>query len=78
MTQSDDGSVLYINGNKIVDNDGSHAAITATGRVALKSGYHTYKLLYFEDYEGEYLGWAWKTPYASKFEPIPANNLYIK
>jgi predicted alpha-1,2-mannosidase len=78
MTQSDDGSVLYINGNKIVDNDGSHAAITATGRVALKSGYHTYKLLYFEDYEGEYLGWAWKTPSASMFEPIPANNLYIK
>lgn len=78
MTQSDDGSVLYINNNKIVDNDGSHAAITATGRVALKKGYHSYKLLYFEDYEGEFLSWAWKIPLSDKFEPIPAMNLFIK
>lgn len=78
MTQSDDGSVLYINGKKIVDNDGSHAAISATERVALKKGYHAYRLLYFEDYEGEYLGWSWKIPSASKFENIPAGNLFIK
>lgn len=78
MTKSDDGSVLHIDNVKIVDNDGSHAAISATGRIALKKGYHKYKLAYFEDYEGEHLSWAWKKPASDKFEDIPATNLFIK
>jgi len=78
ITKSDDGSVLYIGNEKIVDNDGSHAAIIATGRIALKKGYHTYKLLYFEDYEGEEFSWAWKTPGSSQFEPIPVANLFVR
>lgn len=78
MTMSDDGSVLYIDNMKIVDNDGSHAAISATGRIALKKGYHAYKLLYFEDYEGEHLSWGWKRPASDNFEKIPASNLFTK
>lgn len=31
FTRSDDGSVLLIDGCKVVDNDSSHAAVTATG-----------------------------------------------
>ena len=78
MTTSDDGSVLHVDNIKIVDNDGSHAAISATGRIALKKGHHTYKLQYFEDYEGEHLSWGWKKPTSEKFENIPASNLFIK
>lgn len=78
MTKSDDGSVLYIDNKLIVNNDGSHAAIIATGRVALKKGYHSYRLLYFEDYEGEHLSWGWKIPSAKEFEAIPTKNLFIK
>jgi len=78
MTRSDDGSVLYINDKKVVENDGSHAEIMASGRIALKKGYHTYKLLYFEDYEGEHLSWGWKTPSSARFEPIPPSHLYVK
>lgn len=78
MTKSDDGSVLYVNDKKVVDNDGSHGAIVATGRIALKKGLHAYKLLYFEDYEGEELSWGWKTPSSDKYSPIPVSNLYIK
>lgn len=78
MTRSDDGSVLYINNKKIVDNDGSHAAIVASGRIALKKGYHSYRLMYFEDYEGEHLSWGWKKPSAQKFESIPTSHLFIK
>lgn len=78
MTKSDDGSVLYIGNEKIVDNDGSHAAIISTGRIALKKGYHPYKILYFEDYEGEEFNWAWKKTGSSKFEPIPSTNLFVK
>lgn len=77
-TRSDDGSVLYIDDEKIVDNDASHAAISATGRIALQKGFHSYKLLYFEDYEGEELGWGWKRPSGNKMENIPANLLYVK
>ncbi|MCL1938581.1 MAG: GH92 family glycosyl hydrolase [Candidatus Azobacteroides sp.] len=78
MTKSDDGSALYIDNEKIVDNDGSHAAVMATRRTALKKGYHFYKLLYFENYEEEELSWAWKIPGSSQFEPIPAANLFVK
>lgn len=77
-TKSDDGSVLYINGEKVVDNDGSHAAISASGRIALKKGLHPYKLMYFEDYEGEHLSWEWMTPSGKQMEPVPANILYVK
>ncbi len=76
-TRSDDGSMLYINNKKIVDNDGSHAAIIATGRIALKAGFHSYKLMYFEDYEGEELAWGWKTPSSNDFENIPEGNLFL-
>lgn len=78
LTRSDDGSVLLINNKKVVDNDGSHAAIVATGRIALEQGYHSYELLYFEDYEGEHLSWGWKQPTSDKFEVIPDTNLYIE
>lgn len=76
-TRSDDGSVLYINNKKIVDNDGSHAAIIATGRIALKAGFHSYKLMYFEDYEGEELAWGWKRPSSTDFENIPEGILFL-
>lgn len=78
QTRSDDGSVLFIYDQKVVDNDGSHAAIPATGTIALKKGVHPYKLYYFEDYEGEYLSWSWKTPSAKELVPIPASILFIK
>ena len=78
MTRSDDGSVLYINDKKVVENDGSHAEIIANGRVALKKGYHTYKLMYFEDYEGEHLSWGWKIPSSTQLESIPESNLFVK
>ena len=46
--------------------------------VALKRGFHPYKLYYFEDYEGEHLSWAWKLPSADEFVPVPASALFVK
>ena len=77
-TTSDDGSILYIDGVKVVDNDLSHAAIRATGKIALKKGCHRYRLEYFEDYEGEHLSWEWQLPSRNKLETIPANVLFIQ
>ena len=76
--QSDDGSVLEIDGERIVDNDGSHASVAATGRVALEEGVHRFRLLYFEDYEGEELTWEWRAPGAEHFEPVPAEALFTQ
>ena len=77
LTKSDDGSVLMIGDRRVVDNDGSHASVMATGRVALEAGLHPYTLLYFEDYEGQDLAWGWKAPGAEGFEAIPEANLRL-
>ena len=61
-----------------LNNDGSHAAIPATGFIALEKGFHSYKLYYFEDYEGEHLSWAWKLPSAETLVPIPSSVLYVE
>ena len=78
MTKSDDGSVLVIGDRKVVDNDGSHASVMATGRVALEAGLHPYTLMYLEDYEGQDLSWGWRAPGAAGFEQIPAERLYVE
>ena len=75
--QSDDGSVLEIGGERVVDNDGSHAAVAATGRVALDAGLHPFRLLYFEDYEGEELSWSWRPSAEAEFVPVPGGNLLV-
>ena len=69
--RSDDGALLEIDGKIVVDNDGSHAAYTATGRIPLKKGLHPFRLSYLEDYEGQSLFWAWKPQGGEKFERIP-------
>lgn len=77
-TKSDDGSVLLIDGQKVVNNDGSHAEISAIGRIALKKGFHPYELLYFESYEGEALSVSWITPGMEEEEIISPKYLFIK
>ena len=75
---SDDGSVLDIDGVRVVDNDGSHSAIVATGRIPLLKGLHPYRLVYLEDYEGNSLRWAWKAEGEARFRPIDFDYLYRK
>jgi len=45
---SDDGSVLQVAGQTVVDHDGPHSANTATGAIALAAGLHPFELLYFQ------------------------------
>ncbi len=76
-TESDDGSVLMIGSEVVVDNDGSHGAIRATGKIALSKGYHSFILRYFEDYEGNSLEWGWKKPGSDAMELIAAKDLFL-
>ena len=70
--------MLWVDGRKVVDNDGSHAAVSATGRIALEAGLHAYRLLYFEDYEGEEFSWGWRAPGQTECSPVPADCLFVK
>lgn len=54
-TYSDDGSKLFIDGKEVVNNDGSHGARRADGKIALDEGFHEFRVLYFEDYMGSEL-----------------------
>ena len=50
---SDDGSMLYINNEVIIDNDGYHGMEHKRAGRALKTGTYTVKLIYFEATGGE-------------------------
>ena len=45
---SDDGSKMYIDGKKVVDNDGLHARIEKSGSMYLSKGKHAIIVAYFE------------------------------
>ncbi len=45
---SDDGALLRIGGEVVVDHDGLHAATAKTGHAALAAGLHEIEVLYFE------------------------------
>lgn len=49
---SDDGAILYIDGAKVVDNDGRHTSKAATGQKELKAGRHQVRLDYFQAAKG--------------------------
>ena len=49
---SDDGAVLYIDGEQVVDNNGQHTARSVTGQKALTAGAHTLRLDYFQAKKG--------------------------
>ncbi len=45
---SDDGSVLYIDGKRIIDNDGVHQTLSVRGAAKLTHGVHHMRLSYFQ------------------------------
>lgn len=47
-TTSDDGSVLLINDQVVINNDGVHASITVSGFAEISSGLNDIEILYFE------------------------------
>lgn len=53
---SDDGSLLYLDNQLVINNDGFHYGDEKTGQIALKKGYHTIKLKYFQGKYGTELG----------------------
>lgn len=48
-TETNDGSQLYIGNKLVVDYPGLHTAEEKSGSIALQSGYHPIKLIYFQN-----------------------------
>lgn len=69
---SDDGSNVYIDSNKIIDNDGQHASKTVEGTVTLTKGAHK---LVLDWYQGPRLHLGvelfWKVPGSDSFVIVP-------
>jgi alpha-L-fucosidase len=61
ITESDDGSRLYIDDSLVVDNDRLHGMREASGVIALVAGYHPIRLAYFQKSGGQGLtvSWMW-------------------
>lgn len=74
-TASDDGSKLYIDDSKVVNNDGSHGVIWHSGDKALTKGWHVIKATYFNGGGGQILNIYYKGPGITK-QLIPADVLY--
>lgn len=59
---SDDGAVLILDGKVAVDNDGKHQARWREAPIALRSGFHELRLLYFDAAGEKSLELEWKAP----------------
>ena len=46
--ESDDGSILFIDGRRVVDNDGVHSTLYASGRTELTTGMHHLRVAYYQ------------------------------
>lgn len=75
-TYSDDGSVLSIDGQTVVGNDGGHSALRAEGKVALEKGLHLLEVSYFEDYMGEELEIGFSSKTLTE-RPLPREILFL-
>lgn len=54
-TTSDDGSQLFVDGIRVVDNDGLHGARLRTGSTSLSAGEHDIVIIFFENFGGDNL-----------------------
>jgi len=74
--ESDDGSLLYIGEDLIVDNNGLHGMQTAGGSIGLKAGPHALRIEFFEAGGGAGLIYRWNGPGVSGV--VPASALIIE
>jgi acyl-CoA thioesterase I len=75
FTSSDDGSALFLDGKKVVDNDGVHGAQERSGDIALSAGLHSITVLFYEVAGGQSLDVSWRVPGAQK-TAIPDSVLF--
>ena len=73
--ESDDGTVLWIDGEEVVNNDGNHASQAVTSYVPLRQGFHKMRLKYFQGEGGASLRLEWAFS-GQKLKPLDGSDLY--
>ena len=66
--ESNDGSVLYLDGQLLIDNDGPHGAYEQSVSTSLEAGLHKIAVRYFQLGGGSLLKVFWEGPGFSKQE----------
>ncbi|MBI5708479.1 MAG: family 20 glycosylhydrolase [Armatimonadetes bacterium] len=64
--ESDDGSVLWVDGKPVVNNDGIHPPTERSGQVALRKGFHTVRVGFFQGSQALVLNLKWAPPGGQK------------
>lgn len=75
--EANDGAILYLNGQEIIDNDGGHRAQRLDTKIGLKKGWHPIKVAYFQQGLAKSLIVIWEGPGIKK-EEVPASVLFHK
>ena len=74
FTSSDDGSFLWIDGERVVNSGGFHAMLERSGRIQLDAGKHSIALYYYQRRSDAGLDVQWQGPGVEK-QKIPASVL---
>jgi flagellin-like protein len=74
-TRSDDGSEVFVDGTRVVDNRGRHSPRTRSGTVTLDAGLHPITVTYFEHGGGTAMDLRWDGPNVTA-GTVPASRLY--
>ena len=74
-TWSDDGSILYLNGTKIIDNDGMHGVEYKEAQVYLSEGLYELRLEFMQGGGGKFLSLNWKPEELESWAVIPSSAL---
>lgn len=74
-TNSDDGSCVYVDGRRVVDNWGLHSARIREGRVQLQAGFHRLTILYYNAQFGGLIELLWARE-GHHLMPVPGEALF--
>lgn len=73
---SDDGSMLYIDGVHVINNDGSHGPQERNGKIYLEQGLHVVNIMYFNSSAEGTLSIYWQKPGGQR-ELLPESVLFV-
>ncbi|OQZ03636.1 MAG: hypothetical protein B6D34_06865 [Candidatus Brocadia sp. UTAMX1] len=75
ILSSDDGSELFLNDSKVIDNGGQHGIVKKIKTISLESGFYRFHMRYFDVGGGAVLSLKWKMPNAYE-SVIPLSQFY--
>lgn len=73
---SDDGSILYLHDELLLNNDGNHGTEFKETKVYLKEGYHPFRLEFYQGAGGKFLSLNYKPFYEDGWVVVPPNVIY--